>query len=237
MKKEQKRKITQLLWYGIAGAVLTMIGDFLLLGVDSTGAEGAISQYLMAAEKISYTRIGLAGFFGFVGIPVTAFGYYALYQMMEDRESKAARWYKASVYAFAAFGGAIHIICCYLVTGMKKALETGTESGDILFMILKEQGGYLIPCFGVFFAFYLINVIMLIYIIAKKKTPLPGWMWILNPLLFKILINGFGKLGTSAFFNGTACANMSLGALIILVAWMIVIRKRAYEDFMTVRKK
>ena len=67
---------------------------------------------------------------------------------------------------------------------------------------------------------------MLIYIIAKKKTPLPGWMWILNPLLFKILINGFGKLGTSAFFNGTACANMSLGALIILVAWMIVIRKR-----------
>ena len=64
MKKEQKRKITQLLSYGIAGAVLTMIGDFLLLGVDSTGAEGAISQYLMAAEKISYTRIGLAGFFG-----------------------------------------------------------------------------------------------------------------------------------------------------------------------------
>ena len=91
MKKEQKRKITQLLWYGIAGAVLTMIGDFLLLGVDSTGAEGAISQYLMAAEKISYTRIGLAGFFGFVGIPVTAFGYYALYQMMEDRKSAAAR--------------------------------------------------------------------------------------------------------------------------------------------------
>lgn len=57
---------------------------------------------------------------------------------------------------------------------MKKALETGTESGDILFMILKEQGGYLIPCFVVFFAFYLINVIMLIYIIAKKKTPAPG---------------------------------------------------------------
>lgn len=120
MKKEQKRKITQLLWYGIAGAVLTMIGDFLLLGVDSTGAEGAISQYLMAAEKISYTRIGLAGFFGFVGIPVTAFGYYALYQMMEDRKSAAARWYKASVYGYVAFGGAIHIICCYLVTGMKR---------------------------------------------------------------------------------------------------------------------
>ena len=53
MKKEQKRKITELLWYGVAGAVLTMIGDFLLLGVNSTGEEGAISQYLMAADKIS----------------------------------------------------------------------------------------------------------------------------------------------------------------------------------------
>ena len=42
------------------GAVLTMIGDFLLLGVDSAGATGSLGQYILAAEKISYTRIGLA---------------------------------------------------------------------------------------------------------------------------------------------------------------------------------
>ena len=136
MKEEQKRKITQLLWYGIAGAVLTMIGDFLLLGVDSTGAEGAISQYLMAAEKISYTRIGLAGFFGFVGIPVTAFGYYALYQMMEDRESAAARWYKASVYAFAAFGGAIHI----LLSGNRYEKGTGNRNRKWRYTVHDPKG-------------------------------------------------------------------------------------------------
>jgi hypothetical protein len=39
------------------------------------------------------------------------------------------------------------------------------------------------------------------------------------------VINAFGKLGTSAFFNGLACSNMSLGALIILLTWMIAIKR------------
>lgn len=226
MNEQQKRKLTKLLCYGIIGAILTMIGDFLLLGVDTPGASGAIGQYLITAQKISYTRIGLAGFFGYVGIPVTAFGYYALYQMMEEKNSLPGRLYRASVYSYVAFGGAIHIICCYLVTGMKKALETGTTEENMITVLLNEQAGYLIPCFIVFFVFYLINFVTFIIIIAKKKTLLPGWMWILNPLVFKILINAFGKLGTSAFFNGIACSNMSLGALVILIAWLIVIQKK-----------
>lgn len=48
-------------------------------------------------------------------------------------------------------------------------------------------------------------------------------MWIVNPLTFKILLNAIGKLGTSAFLNGLACSNMSLGGLIIMAAWLIVI--------------
>jgi hypothetical protein len=50
-------------------------------------------------------------------------------------------------------------------------------------------------------------------------------MWILNPLIMKLMINALGKLGTSAFFNGLACSNMSLGALVILLTWMIAIKR------------
>lgn len=158
-KNEQlKRKLTKLLWYGIIGAILTMIGDILLLGVDTPEASGAIGQYLIAAQKVSYTRIGLAGFFGYVGIPVTAFGYYTLYQMLDEKSSMLARLYRASVYSYVALGGAIHIICCYLVTGMKKALETGTTEENILSVLLNEQTGYLVPCFIVFFVFYFYNL-------------------------------------------------------------------------------
>ena len=145
-------KVKKLLIYGMIGAVLNMIGDCLLLFVYSVGAVGAFGQYILAAQKVSYTRIGLAGFFGYVGIPVSIFGYYVLYEIMEDKTSLLARLYRASLYAFVAFGGAIHIICCYLLTGMKKALETGTAPDDnILTVILQEQGGYIVPCFVVFF--------------------------------------------------------------------------------------
>jgi hypothetical protein len=41
----------------------------------------------------------------------------------------------------------------------------------------------------------------------------------------KIVINALGKLGTNAFFNGLACSNMSLGALIILLTWISVIKR------------
>ena len=226
MRNEDYCKVRKLLLYGMIGAVLTMIGDFLLLGVDSTGAIGALGQYILAAEKISYTRIGLAGSFGFAGIPVTAFGFYALYELMQDKTSILARIYKASVYGFAVSGGAIHIICCYLVTGMKKALETGTDQESMLSVILAEQGGYLIPCFIIFMAFYLANVITMILGISKGKTPLPRWMWLINPFTFKILLNLVGKMSTAAFWNGIACSNMSLGALIIFLAWMLVLLRR-----------
>ena len=220
-------KVKKFLIIGMIGGILTMIGDFLLLGVDSTGAVGALGQYIMAADKLSYMRIGISGAFGYVGIPVTVFGYYVLYELMEDKTSLLARLYRASLYGYIACGGAIHIICCYLVTGMKKALETGTTTDDMLTTILNEQGGYLVPCFVIFFLFYFINLVTMILMIAKKKTCLPGWMWILNPLLFKILFNVLRKMSTAAFWNGVGCSNMSLGALVIFVAWMIVICRKS----------
>lgn len=219
-------KQNRYLIYGLIGAVLTMIGDFLLLGVDSVGAEGTLGQYIIAAQKLSYTRIGLAGWFGFVGIPVTAYGYFALYELMSDKTTVLAKLYKASVYGFIAFGGAIHIICCYLVTGMKKALETGTDQSDMMSVILSEQGGYVIPCMVVFFVAYLVNVVTFIIIIAKKKTILPSCLWLINPLTFKILLNMLGKMSTSAFWNGIGCSNMSLGAIIIFIVWIVIINRK-----------
>ena len=224
-----KKKWIKFVVYGMIGAVLTMIGDCLLLGVDTREAVGSLGQYIVSAQKVSYTRIGLAGSFGYVGIPLTAFGFYVLYLMLEKKDSMLARLYRASVYGYIALGGAIHIICCYLLTGMKKDLETGTCAEGILTAVLAEQGGYIVPCFIVFFIFYFMNIITMILLIVKKKTCLPGWMWIINPLTFKLLFNAIGKLGDSAFLNGLACSNMSLGGLLIMLAWMICI-KRAGKD-------
>ena len=229
---EQNKTLKRLLLWGMLGAISTMIGDFLLLGVSAAGATGALGQYLLAAEKLSYLRIGLAGFFGFVGIPVTAFGFEALYRLTKDKTTTLARWYRASVYGYVAFGGAIHIICCYLVTGMKKALETGTDPDAMLSVLLAEQGGCLVPSMVVFLVVYLVHVVTFVLLLAKGRTALPKWMWVLNPLTFKILLNAVSKLGTSAFLKGIGCSNMSLGSLIIFTVWMIWLAKnRKGEEY------
>jgi hypothetical protein len=214
----------KLTYVGMIGAILTIIGDFLLLGVDSnTSGGGLFDKYIDIASKISYTRIGLAGFFGYLGIPLTAIGFLALYRMIKDKESCLASVYKWSmIISFAALGGGVHIICCYLVAGMKMNIEAGTA--DVASVVMNQQAGFLVPSFIVFFAVYFVACISMIVLIAKDKTILPKWMWILNPLVMKIVINALGKLGTSAFFNGLACSNMSLGALIILLTWMIAIK-------------
>jgi hypothetical protein len=213
------------IYVGIIGAILTIIGDFLLLGVDSnTSGGGLFDKYLDIASKISYTRIGLAGFFGYLGIPLTAIGFLALYQMIKDKESSLAKVYKWSmIISFVALGGGVHIICCYLVAGMKMNIEAGTA--DVVSAVINQQAGFLVPSVIVFFAVYFVACISMIVLIAKGKTILPKWMWILNPLVMKIVINALGKLGTTAFFNGLACSNMSLGALIILLAWIIAIKR------------
>jgi hypothetical protein len=224
-----KKDTLKLTYVGMIGAILTILGDFLLLGVDSnTSGGGLFDKYLDIASKISYTRIGLAGFFGYIGIPLTAIGFLALHRMIKEKESALAKVYKWSmVMGFAALGGGVHIICCYLVTGMKINLEAGTT--DVVSAVMNQQSGFLVPSFLVFFAVYFVACISMIVLIAKGKTILPKWMWILNPLVMKIVINALGKLGTNAFFNGLACSNMSLGALIILLTWMIVIKRKSWR--------
>jgi hypothetical protein len=207
------------------GAVLTTIGDYLLMGVSSGAGGGLFDKYLDIASKISYTRIGLAGFFGYLGIPLTAIGFLALHRMIKDRESRLAKVYKWSMLVcFAALGGGVHIICCYLLAGMKMNIDSGTA--DVVSAVIHQQAGFIVPTFIVFFAVYFAACISMIVLIAKGKTMLPKWMWVLNPLVMKIVINALGKLGTNAFFNGLACSNMSLGALIILLAWVVEIKKQ-----------
>jgi len=221
----------RLLYIGIAGAIFTMMGDCLLCGADSSGAAGMIDSFMIIASKISYMCIGLAGSFGFIGIPLSAAGYYALYLLLSeaDRDSRLGKMYRLSVLGgYASMGGAVHILCCYIMTGLKKNIEAGTA--DVVSAVIKEQIGYLLPCMIIFLIVYIVVVVSFILIISKGKTLLPKWMWVLNPLVMKAVFNVFRRLGTSALCNGIACSNMSLGALVIFLCWIMVIRSRTAFD-------
>jgi hypothetical protein len=223
--EDLKMKTKSLMFAGILGSVLTILADFLLLGADASEAgTGMFDKYLEIASKVSYMRIGLAGFIGFIGIPITAVGFLALCRMLKDKKSRLAKMYKYSILiCFGILGGGVHLICCYLLAGMKMNLEADIQNA--VSALIKQQAAFVVPSCIVFFVFYFIACICMMALIAKGKTILPKWMWILNPLVLKICINALGKLGTSAFFNGLACSNMSLGALIILFSWLIEVKK------------
>ena len=224
--RQDNKSFYPILIIGIIGAILTVIGDFLLLGVDYSGAVGTMGRYIVSAEKVSYTRIGLAGFFGYVGIPLTAWAYGVLYSLSANKNGRLCRLYRLSVWGYAVTGGAVHVMCCYIMTGIKKALETGTLEDSILKVILNEQGGFLIPCCLVFFLFFGICIVTMAFLIGKGKTCLPKWMCLFNLLVFKLVFNVIGNFGTSAFLNGLACSNMSLGALIILCVWLVYLHHK-----------
>ena len=118
----------------------------------------------------------------------------------------------------------------YLLLGIIGGILT--MIGDSLLMtVLQEQGGYVVPSMVVFLVFYLMSAVTMILLIAKKKTPLPAWMWIFNPLTFKLLFNALGRLGGgSAVMNGILCSNMSLGAIILFAAWWFVLKEEKNHE-------
>lgn len=214
----------KLLIIGLIGAALTMVGDFLLMGVSTYDAQTSIDPYMLAAQQISYTRIGLAAFFGYVGIPISSVGFLALCKMCEDKYSALYRVYRNSVIAFGVVGGGGHILCCFLMTGLKKNLEIGLQGTEVLTKTVAEQAGYLVPCLIVFFAVYFVFVISQILLIARHKTVLPAWAAFINPFTLKILLNMTRFMGHGAFANGLACSNMSFGAIVMFVFWLVFIR-------------
>ena len=217
-------KAKRMLYLGLFGALLTMVGDILLLGVDATEAGSLFEALAVVAGRVSCTRIGLAAFFGAVGIPLCAAGFLALDLSVLDRGSRLARLYRFGCHGYLALGGVVHVACCCLVYGIKKNVADGTLAS--LLQVAGEQAGLLIPLMTVWEVIYGMTVVTMLLLVARRKTTLPGRMWVWNPLVFKVLINLVAALGPwNAFFNGLRCSNMSLGAFFILMAWLTVLTK------------
>lgn len=103
---------------GIAGAILTLLGD-LLIGANpaseiTTGSQ-MVDMFIDAAEN-SELRMAAGGMLGAVGIPVTALGYYQLYErLFRPQGGIMPSVYRLGVYATAVLGGAgVHLPCAVI---------------------------------------------------------------------------------------------------------------------------
>lgn len=72
--------------------------------------------------------------------------------------------------------------------------------------------------FGVFFTGA--NVVQFIAFV-KGRTPFPKWYCVFNLLIGKAVFNAVRQLGNTAFINGIATSNMSLGAIIMFAVLLL----------------
>lgn len=104
--------------FGILGAILILLGD-LLIGANSasditTGSQ-MVDMFIDAAGN-SELRMALGGMLGAVGIPVTALGYYQLYErLFRPLGGVMPSVCRFGVYATAVLGGAgVHLPCAVI---------------------------------------------------------------------------------------------------------------------------
>ena len=72
--------------------------------------------------------------------------------------------------------------------------------------------------FGVFFTGA--NVVQFIAFV-KGRTPFPKWYCVFNLLIGKAVFNAVRQLGNTAFINGIATSNLSLGAIIMFAVLLL----------------
>lgn len=123
--------------FGIAGAVLTLLGD-LMIGADfssdlTTGSQ-MVDMFIDGAGN-SELRMAVGGMLGAVGIPITALGYYELYErLFKPRGGIMPAIYKLAVFATAAlYNMAVGAQASYILAWAigRNAVGNGIGTGAI----------------------------------------------------------------------------------------------------------
>ena len=224
--------LKKLLILGILGALCSLIGDFLLGWLVYPHADNHYLAMLASCEDLSYARLGLSVLFGGIGIPMQAFGFWSISQLMH--RSKDQKIIQAGSISTATMGGAVHILCVGLMLGMKMASQSGFEVLEATSLwdaipasLLQFCLWGMLPFTLVMMLPYMMMAITMFMAILKQRTSLPRWMCILNPLMAKVLLNGVAILSPNSYLsNALGMANMALGGLIPFVGvyWYLKIK-------------
>ena len=169
------QKTKKLLWIGIFGAFLTLIGDMLIGYIQFPEGVNMIEGYFAAALEMPVWRPILGGLIGCLGICLEVPALLTIYPLIKEAMPKSAEFYQLSIYVYLALGGgAVHLPCgvfmwLYHTVTEKAGQNTGHE------IAMQYLLYFLIPVSAVFMLFFFgANVIQFIAFF-RGKTPFPKW--------------------------------------------------------------
>lgn len=218
---------------GVAGAVLTMLGDF-LLGANSAAAFSTGSPMLDAfvdGVGNSDARIVAGGMLGAIGIPITGVGYFRIHEALISGQGGFMPFvYKVAALAFTGLGGGVHLSCAVIPLLYKWI----AASDPALAAQVAARYAYdiMLPPTVVFGALLFVALVYQIAVFGRGQTPYPRWALVFN-LVFGVIPPYLLALafGNNVVGNGIATAAISIGHL-----WMFAGLLAAMPEGMRKRK-
>jgi hypothetical protein len=209
---------------GIAGTILTIISDLILIGRPVSGYNYfRLGTELMAG--IPQWRITIGAFLGILVLPLQILGLASLYYGML-RAGKIVTYCTFFLMAHALIMGvAFHTSYAFMGTGWKLHNELGlsnTASSGMISTFL----GYWKTLIIVMFAETMLSSGIFAFCVAKGYTLYPLWMSILNPFciflfMFLLVLAIPAPVGG---FAGSVYLNMS--SLLFLILSMVIVYRR-----------
>ena len=228
-----REKAERYLKIGLFGALLTLIGDYLIGAAEFPDGANMIDGYFAIALDMPAWRPIQGGLIGFAGICMEFPGLMTIYPLIREKMPCGGKFYKLAMYIYLAVGGgAVHLPCGAFMWIYKAVTESaGTEVGrDIATRYLLY---FLLPAAVVFGVFFIGASAVQFIAFVKSRTPFPKWFCLFNLLVGKAVFNSVRQLGNTALINGIGTSNMSLGVIVmftaLLLGWKKYVGEKEYE--------
>ena len=194
-KNNSFNQIAFLFILGIAGCALSFIASAL------TGCYSSISipsdltlsmttttlaSILGGTQEIQASSFTLAALFHLIGIPLSAFGFYAVLKLFTKRRKILGGFCKWSLISFISFAAASYLMCTITLYIWK--IFVSHIEGNRLSTISDFAFTFLMPSACLMLISYFVLSVILFIAVISKSTTLPRFFVIFNPLVPILLI-------------------------------------------------
>lgn len=211
---KESTNLTFLLLVGLAGTIITGIGEF-LLHFNTAGYESEIEM----VRNVPLDRAGKGHFMVVFGAPLYFAGYYAIYRMVESANKRLAQaFFIAGVFSFAV--GGVWVASRYFIAVVLQQ-SAGTDDYAVYLSNYEEYYQSLV---------WALRILVLavsafwIALIVSGKTIFPKWMVIVSPVLLLAMVFGL-YAGLPAIGTYLVPTAMNVAHLIFFSVVLIQFRK------------
>lgn len=235
---ENKMRLQKMLCVGLLGAVMGLVGDFLLGWLTYPEFDMPYAGMIAGCADLSYARMGLSICFGGMGIPLQYFGFRAIAEIIRaGGQEKSAKLVHLGGAATAAMGGAVHILCVVAMILVRAECDNGFDpaaAGTMLGTIPDSAMQFavwgLLPFTAVFYVLYMIGLIAMFVAFVRGKTALPRLACVFNPLFGMWLISTVTRfLPNTPVVNSVSMGNMGFGSLIAFAGILALLSAQKSE--------